>query len=518
MPLNREVEQYLLDRLKRGDNVDYQKSIGEDYRSLADISGQNSLASNLMHAAAMTGSVSGKVPNVDWLERGNKDIIGTQTAYLKNLANERSGEESRADKVAQIYSQIMQNEEMAKQRQASEEANRAMQGFLAEKTDSRTRDIAGINDQRARELADRTSKDRMEMFKLGASSKENLESMSDKRARDLNAEKIKMYLEGLMSKEKLAGMSDRTKRDLAAQGIESKEKIAADTDTTKRNAMGMTDQRVRELAAQGLASKEKIAADSDTTKRNAMGMTDQRVRDLASQGIESKEKLAGMSAEEKQAQLDKTLAAKKEISDKAAAQRQMQLKGSVGGKAGMAKQILTPGEQAADRAYGKDYNDFTSRGEVEASSAINKLKEIKKELQAEKGLFAAGSGRASALPDALRKQQSIKMRDNAHLAANSTLKALFGGQLSDAERESAAREFYNDKLSNEDNIAILNQKIIDMTNKLTNEKAKASHFSQFGTLKGFGDKDKRSRVEIIKETNSVKDMTDEELKRELEGN
>lgn len=146
------------------------------------------------------------------------------------------------------------------------------------------------------------------------------------------------------------------------------------------------------------------------------------------------------------------------------------------------------GLKALDKDYAKDYNDFTSNGAENARGSIAKLKEIRAELANEgDGLFAAGGGRSEIIPDAFRSKTSVRWRDQAQSAANATLKSIFGGQLSDGERKSAAAEFYNDKLSNADNVKILDSKIQAMEQGLTNQLSKAEYFSKYGTLNGFED-------------------------------
>jgi hypothetical protein len=158
--------------------------------------------------------------------------------------------------------------------------------------------------------------------------------------------------------------------------------------------------------------------------------------------------------------------------------------GKSGGK-GAPRLQITDAQKAVDRNYAKDWNEFTSKGRVNAESSIKKLEAIKRELEKDQGLFESGGGRVSVLPDALRSKDAIRRRDMARNAANATLKSLFGGQLSDGERKSAAEEFYNDKLGNAENAAILGEKILAMKAGLANETAKAEYFRENGTLAGF---------------------------------
>lgn len=147
---------------------------------------------------------------------------------------------------------------------------------------------------------------------------------------------------------------------------------------------------------------------------------------------------------------------------------------------------FTEGRKSVDKDYAKDFNDFTGGGETKAVNAIDKLNDLRAEMAADNGLFQAGGGPISgSLPDAFRTQSSIARRDNIVSAANSALKATFGGQLSDGERKALANEFYNDKLSNAENLKIIDRKIKELKTGLVTQKSKAQHFAENGTLTGF---------------------------------
>jgi hypothetical protein len=69
--------------------------------------------------------------------------------------------------------------------------------------------------------------------------------------------------------------------------------------------------------------------------------------------------------------------------------------------------------------------------------------------------------------------------------ANSALKATFGGQLSDGERKALANEFYNDKLSNAENLKIIERKISELEGGLETQQRKANYFENNRSLAGF---------------------------------
>lgn len=145
------------------------------------------------------------------------------------------------------------------------------------------------------------------------------------------------------------------------------------------------------------------------------------------------------------------------------------------------------GFKKVDEDYAKDYNDFTGGGLTKAQDAISKLKNWRdKVVEESKKTFQNGGGPiAGSMPDALRSEKSIAIRDNVISVANSALKATFGGQLSDGERHALAMEFYNDKLSPKENIEVMNRKIAELEHGFGVAKAKAQYFQKNRTLNGF---------------------------------
>ncbi len=147
----------------------------------------------------------------------------------------------------------------------------------------------------------------------------------------------------------------------------------------------------------------------------------------------------------------------------------------------------TEGQKEVDQEYAKEYTKFVTSGITNTKNSLGKMKLLVNEMKKDQGFGEAGGGRtASALPDIARSRDAIRRRDQARNLANSTLKELFGGQLSDAEREAAAREYYNDALSNKENAKILESKINELQNVFENKKKQAEYFEGHrNSLRGF---------------------------------
>jgi hypothetical protein len=162
------------------------------------------------------------------------------------------------------------------------------------------------------------------------------------------------------------------------------------------------------------------------------------------------------------------------------------MEGVAGRKAAATGAKPSKAQEAVDRNYGDRYNSWTEKGRNNAANAIAKLESLAAEMEADKGLLQSGGGRIAAeLPDFARSRDAIRRRDDTRNAANTTLKELFGGQLSDAEREAAAKEYYNDALDNEANAKILRRKIDELKSNMRAQEEKAKYFEREGTLMGF---------------------------------
>lgn len=152
------------------------------------------------------------------------------------------------------------------------------------------------------------------------------------------------------------------------------------------------------------------------------------------------------------------------------------------------KDAISAGEKAVDKNFAEDYNNYTQGGLSRAADDINNLKEMRKVVEQEsKSMISAGGGPISgSLPDALRSEKSIAIRDNIIKTANTALKATFGGNLSNDERQAAAKEFYNDKLGPEENLKIMDSKIKELETARIEKLAKIKYYEDHDkSLKGF---------------------------------
>lgn len=190
----------------------------------------------------------------------------------------------------------------------------------------------------------------------------------------------------------------------------------------------------------------------------------------------------------KNRQLEIQDAQRRDIADQNNATRLAMAQEKADAKAKEREEKGSEGQKAVDKDYAKHFNEFTSTGAKKAEQSIAKMEKLADELDKDQGPLESGGGRiANALPDVVRSRDAIRRRDLARSLGNDTLKATFGGQLSDGEREAKAKEYYNDALSNKENAAILRQKIADSKAQVEAERTKAMYYKDNNSsLKGFG--------------------------------
>lgn len=155
-------------------------------------------------------------------------------------------------------------------------------------------------------------------------------------------------------------------------------------------------------------------------------------------------------------------------------------------KALAASRKLSKGEESVDRDYGKDYNDWTSGGKPAADKSINKLKEAMSELSAMNDDTSFVSGRVvGRMPDLLKSNEAIVLRDKVRSAANDALKATLGTVFTEREGERIMNQAYDERLPPSENAKRIRGALEELETRANNQEAKARYFEENGSLKGY---------------------------------
>lgn len=151
---------------------------------------------------------------------------------------------------------------------------------------------------------------------------------------------------------------------------------------------------------------------------------------------------------------------------------------------------LTPGQQALDKTFAKEYDDWTSGGEASVDKNLTRLKEARDKLEKAKGDLIGTSGPITGrLPDFLRSENSRTIQQDVQAAAQGALKATLGAQFTEKEGERIMKMAYDPTLSPEANIQKIDAAIAELESGKLAKNAKAGHFEKAGTLAGLSKKD-----------------------------
>lgn len=166
--------------------------------------------------------------------------------------------------------------------------------------------------------------------------------------------------------------------------------------------------------------------------------------------------------------------------EKLKAREKAKLKAKTGNKIGK----LSKGEEASDRAFAKDYNDWGIRGRGSFDKNMARLKASLAKLQDEPP--ASLSGRfAGRMPDIMRSQESLVIEQDVRASAMGALRATLGSQFTEKEGERIMNASYDPTLEPEENVKKILLAIKELETNALNMASRSGYFEANGTLKGF---------------------------------
>lgn len=147
---------------------------------------------------------------------------------------------------------------------------------------------------------------------------------------------------------------------------------------------------------------------------------------------------------------------------------------------------LTPGQKAADVAFGKDLPEYTTSGTAQADKGLSALLAAKGEL-AKPDQDISGPIRGS-LPDWARSftnPRAVEVKEQIRGSVMNTLKATLGAQFTNTEGERIFNLAYNDRQPAAQNIERLDRAVKALQAQKAAKDSQMEHFEQYGTLKGW---------------------------------
>jgi hypothetical protein len=155
----------------------------------------------------------------------------------------------------------------------------------------------------------------------------------------------------------------------------------------------------------------------------------------------------------------------------------------------LAKPTLTPGQEAADKDFGKEYSDFVAGGGNEAAKKnLQGLQTVQEKLKTapEPGLIGRAAGylpdsfRAAITPEAKAREDEVKS------AIQNTLRQTLGPQFTEKEGTAILNRAYDPRLSNAENLKRVQKEAESLKHMLEQKMRSAQQFENTGSLVGLG--------------------------------
>lgn len=158
--------------------------------------------------------------------------------------------------------------------------------------------------------------------------------------------------------------------------------------------------------------------------------------------------------------------------------------------AALAKPVKSAGEDQLDKEFAKDFNDWESSGKASLgknmellSGAKAKLADMVTKKKDPRGIAGRASGR---LPDELKSEDAVKIRDDVRAAANGAMRAALGASFTEKEGLRIMDAAYNENLSPEENLKKIDRAIAEIVMKRDAMESRGKHFQTAGgTLRGY---------------------------------
>jgi len=170
---------------------------------------------------------------------------------------------------------------------------------------------------------------------------------------------------------------------------------------------------------------------------------------------------------------------------------------------------LTPGQKAADVAFGKSYSDWNAEGgrtTVEKNLGLlqDSINELKQPGEITGGLSTKIPGFKSDVAQSELNPQMLQVRDKARTAIQTSLRPILGAQFAAIEGEQIMNRAFDPKLNDEQNAQRL-QAEFNAIQAMANDRDNAArYYEENGTLAGYKPATERSKGLISDSDSSEK--------------
>lgn len=146
---------------------------------------------------------------------------------------------------------------------------------------------------------------------------------------------------------------------------------------------------------------------------------------------------------------------------------------------------LSPGQQALDSAFAKEYADWVNAG---GSATVNKnLNNLREQARILATRDDVSGGLEDYLPPSIRRffdEDSVNVQENVEGAIQGTLRPTLGSAFTAEEGKRVIERAYNPKANEQENLRRLNREISSLSDMAWAKGDSARYFSREGTLAG----------------------------------
>lgn len=142
----------------------------------------------------------------------------------------------------------------------------------------------------------------------------------------------------------------------------------------------------------------------------------------------------------------------------------------------------TIGQDGVDRAFAKEYNDWSSGGQSLAKNELNKLQGLADRLKS--GEVTTG-GLTGIFPDRMTSNAVLSARADVTSTVMKSLRALLGAAFTEKEGERVIKATWNEADSTKNNIERIERLMSDLDGQAIAKDKKAKFYEENGTIQGF---------------------------------
>lgn len=151
---------------------------------------------------------------------------------------------------------------------------------------------------------------------------------------------------------------------------------------------------------------------------------------------------------------------------------------------------LSPGQEAADKEYGKTYVEWTQGGSADALANIKKIEDVISTMEAgETNLTGPLIGLAPKVVRDLVAPESSFAQEQVEEVIQRNLRIILGAQFTEKEGQRLIERAYNPRLSEDQNAARLKQLLAAMKQAAEAKQSQAEYFEKNGTIRGWTGKE-----------------------------